>query len=226
MIKCGQMNYQGCLARKKKIKLENEILQKLNSQFQMKTLLFNDNRNMFDSTSGNVSRLSNNNSQAHFLSHNYSSMLEDSHKKLPRDALEPRLRVSSSVQKIRLKKSDIKKQHRVDSLESIMKKCTQARGEYVSSRNLSSSRKKFHESVRNLTNSIEKCKNDHKLINSHMHSEKSLRVDSKAIRDQLSFTERLKKKAKTIWRFPTTGMRKRTDKLLTSVSTRLKVAQC
>ena len=225
MRETGQMNYQSCLVRKRKIRRENEILQKLNSQFQMKTLLFNDSRNLFDSTFANTSKLTNNNSQTRFLSQTYYSVLDNSPNKLQRDALESRLRVSSSAQKIRIKKAEIRKRHRVESLEKIINKCTQAREELGSSRKLTSSRKSLHESVRNLTSSIEKCKNDYVLINSNLHSEKLLRLDSKVLRNQLSFTEKLRKKAKGIWRFPTTGMRKKTDKLLTAVSTRLKIAK-
>lgn len=200
-------NYQSCVERKQKVKIQNEILRKIN---QSKTGKILEELSTFCSPT----KLSTTASQKNLQSQ-YSAI-----KKSQSNWFTSNLRSASSARKIRVKKVDLKKT-RVESLEKIMQKCIDVKSNFDSRRTLRSCQK-FNDSAKDLRSSIEKCRNTDALVNMSLSSEKLLRADSKIIRDQLSYTEKLTKRERSVWKFPACGISKKTEKLIAEVANKFK----
>ena len=224
MQESDSKNFSNRSGRKFKILLENEILRSIQKHKSVKYKCKSDKMNNFEQTFSSIPKLSKNNSQGTLFQYQYSTLFEDSHKKLSSRLLGKEMRVTNSAKKIRVTKGDLEKQKRVDSLEKLMKKCKEIKEDYKSTSVLSSYKKINHD-LNKLKSSIEKIQENNGDASAKLVSEKLLRSDSKIIRSQLSYTEKLQKKHKSIWKYSTHSMNKRTERLIAAIDTKFKAKQ-
>ncbi len=130
------------------------------------------------------------------------------------------LKSSQSSSKLTSSKNAQKKQMRVESLSNIMQRCTKVKEAFYF-QDIFMRHWRFNQDLCKLEKAIEKCKDPDSL--SPLKSEVILRSDSRALRQQLSFSEKHRKQTKGIWKYTSPAISKKTNKLVASVAKKLKV---
>ena len=181
--------------------------------------LRSDKSQALDQTLNNLSKYSTANSNS-ILSCKNPLFTQDSYKKLSSNLIFRQIQESKSLNKIRIKRSDLTKKKRVDSLELLMKNCHKIQDEIKTDRTVLSY-KKINEKLNSLRNSIEHCQSNIEDYNFALKSEKNLRAESKHLSNQLSYTENLRKQTRCVWKFSTNALSRRTERLMSTVESKI-----
>ncbi|OMJ80793.1 hypothetical protein SteCoe_18846 [Stentor coeruleus] len=127
-----------------------------------------------------------------------------------------------SPNKIRISRTDRNKRQRLDSLDHLVKKCTEIQDDFNSSSALTGI-KKYSNSMESLGKAIEKFQFED-LTNAHeevLESEDLMRNDSKNIRQQISYVENIRKKSKQVWKFQSHAISRKTERLVALIAKKL-----
>jgi hypothetical protein len=209
MPELGLRNYKSVSTRKFRIKLENDILQSLNKKKIRK----------LEKTDVKTSDLADWWDKNALLAYKHNPIFQNSFQNFS-VKLSTRMVPGTFTSRIKVKKSDIKRQERVDSLDKLMEKCTKVRDGLRSTR-VVSSYNIISASVSNLKTSIERCQEKNTEIKSLLKYEKVLKAESKILRQEASYAEKLRKQSKYVWKFPTRSIRKKTERLIADVDNKL-----
>lgn len=127
-----------------------------------------------------------------------------------------------SPNKIRISRTDRNKMQRLDSLDHLVKKCTDIRSDFNSSNALNGI-KNYSDSMGSLGKAIEKFQFDD-ITNAHeevLESEELMRNDSRNIRQQISYVENIRKRSKQVWKFQSHAISRKTERLVASIAKKL-----